>query len=189
MILDGLLTFTGTANGATGGVTSGPQTDTVAQAIGTYVTSNILDLGVAGLPTSASGAGARDIGVGDDPTLKLHIKSIAAITTALSGTLQLVLSGAPDNGSGAPGAYTTMWTSAAYTAAQAYAGADLANIDVPRVIPGQPLPRFLRLQFIVATGALTGGTIEANIVLDRFDQIESTANALSGYPPGVVIAN
>lgn len=189
MILDNLLTFTGTSNGATGGVTSGAQTDTVAQVQATYICSNILDLGVVGLPSFANGAGARDIGIGDDPMLKLHARMITALTSAGAGTIQLVLSGAPDNGSGAPGAYTTMWTSTAYSLAQAYAGADLANVDVPRVIPGQPLPRFLRLQFIIGGATTTGGTMESQIVIDRDDQIIGTAGNLSGYVAGITIPN
>ena len=69
---------------------------------------NIVDLGLAGIPSSANGGGARDIGTGDDPSLKL---SIIVTTAFASGTsLQVNLQGAPDNGSGAPGSWTTMWT-------------------------------------------------------------------------------
>ena len=126
MILDNLLTFTGTSNGATGGVTSGAQTD--APTTGTQYASNIIDLGLSGLPTSANGGGARDIGVGDDPSLKLS----AIVTTTFTGgtNMYLVLAGAPDNGSGAPGSYTTMWTSPTYLEASLVAGAQLANIDL-----------------------------------------------------------
>lgn len=184
MILDNLLMFTGTSNGATGGITSGANTD--APTTGTQVASNIIDLGLNGIPTSANGGGARDMGVGDDPMLKLLVQ----VTTAFaSGTsLQLVLSGAPDNGSGAPGSYTTMWTSAAIAEASLVVGAQLANIDVPRPVPGQAMPRFLRLQF-VTVGTHTAGAVEATIVLDRFDQPVGTGGALSGYPAGITVAN
>jgi len=184
MILDNLLTFTGTSNGATGGITSGAQTD--APTTGTQAASNIIDLGVSGLPASASGGGARDIGVGDDPSLKLSAMVIAAFTVGTS--LQLQLQGAPDNGSGAPGSYTTMWTSAAIAEASLVAGAQLANIDVPRVVFGQAIPRFLKLNFI-SVGTHSTGTIEANIVLDRDDQIMGTGGAYSGYPAGINVAN
>ncbi len=184
MILDNLLTFTGTSNGATGGITSGAQTD--APTTGTQVASNIIDLGLSGLPTSANGGGARDLGVGDDPMLKLS----AIVTTAFTvGTsLQLELSGAPDNGSGAPGSYTVMWTSFAYLEANLVAGAQLANIDVPRVVPGQPIPRFLRLRFI-SVGTHSTGAVEAQIVVDRDDQIVGTSGNYSGYPAGITVAN
>lgn len=184
MILDNLLTFTGTSNGAAGGITSGAQTD--APTTGTQAASNIIDLGVSGLPASASGGGARDIGVGDDPSLKLSAMVIAAFTVGTS--LQLQLQGAPDNGSGAPGSYTTMWTSAAIAEASLVAGAQLANINVPRVVFGQAIPRFLKLNFI-SVGTHSTGTIEAQIVLDRDDQIMGTGGAYSGYPAGITVAN
>ena len=184
MILDNLLTFTGTSNGATGGITAGAQTD--LPTTGTQAASNIIDLGLSGLPTSANGGGARDIGVGDDPAMKLS----ALVTMAITGgtSLQLQLQGAPDNGSGAPGSYTTMWTSAAIAEASLVAGAQLANIDVPRVVFGQAIPRYLKLNFI-SVGTHSAGAIEAQIVLDRDDQIMGTTGAYSGYPAGINIAN
>src|SRR5690348_7230086 len=106
MILDGLLTFTGTFWGATGGIQSGQFTD--APTTGTQDASNIIDLGIAlGIPTSANGGGARDMGIGDYPAMKLS----AIVTTALTGgtSIQCELQGAPDNGSGAPGSWTVMW--------------------------------------------------------------------------------
>lgn len=184
MILDNLLTFTGTSNGASGGITAGAQTD--LPTTGTQAASNIIDLGLAGIPSYANGGGARDIGVGDDPSLKLS----AIVTTAITGgtSLQLQLQGAPDNGSGAPGSYTTMWTSAAIAEASLVAGAQLANVDVPRVVFGQALPRFLKLNFI-SVGTHSAGAIECQIVLDRDDQIMGTGGAYSGYPAGLTVAN
>ena len=184
MILDNLLTFTGTSNGATGGITAGAQTD--LPTTGTQAASNIVDLGLSGLPTSANGGGARDIGVGDDPAMKLSVLVVTAITGGTS--LQLQLQGAPDNGSGAPGSYTTMWTSSAIAEASLVAGAQLANIDVPRVVFGQAIPRYLKLNFI-SVGTHSAGAIEANIVLDRDDQIMGTGGAYSGYPAGITVAN
>lgn len=185
MILDGLLTFTGTSNGASGGITAGAQTD--SPTTGTQAASNIIDIGItSGVPTSANGGGARDLGIGDDPALKLS----AIVTTAFTvGTsLQLQLQGAPDNGSGAAGSYTTMWTSPAVVEASLVAGAQLANIDIPRPAPGQVLPRFYKLNFITV-GTHSTGAIEAQIVLDRDDQILGTAGVYSGYPAGINVAN
>jgi hypothetical protein len=184
MILDGLLTFSGTSNGATGAPADGLQTD--APTTGTQVASNIVDLGLVGLPPFASGAGARDIGVGDDPQLKLS----AIVTTAFaSGTsLQLELDGAPDNGVGAPGAYTAMWHSEVFLEAALIQGAQLANVPVPRVLFEQVLPRFLRLRYI-NVGTHTVGDIEAQIVIDRIDQIIGATGAMSGYPAGIVVPN
>jgi hypothetical protein len=185
MILDNLLTFTGTSNGASGGITAGAQTD--LPTTGTQAASNIIDLGVVrGIPSYANGGGARDIGVGDDPSLKLSVLVVTAIT---GGTdLTLTLSGAPDNGSGAAGSYTIMWTSPTFVEASLVAGAQLANIDVPRVISGQVLPRFLKLSFI-STGTHSAGAVEGQIVIDRDDQILGAAGAYSGYPAGINVAN
>lgn len=185
MILDNLLTFTGTSNGAVAGITAGPQTD--LPTTGTQFASNIIDIGLNGIPTSAGGGGARDLGIGDDPAMKLS----AIVTTVLAGgtSLGLILSGAPDNGSGLPGAYTVMWQSpAVVVVASLTTGTQLANIDLPRVVSGQPLPRFLRLSF-VSVGTFVSGAVEAQIVLDRNDQIVGATGALSGYNAGVTVAN
>lgn len=185
MILDGLLTFTGTSNGATAGITSGANTD--APTTGTQNASNILDLGVdSGIPSPANGGGARDLGIGDNPSLKLLVNVTDAFVDGTS--LQLILAGAPDDGSGAPGSYTTMWTGPAVLEADLIAGCQLANVDVPRTIPGQPLPRFLRLSF-VTVGTHTAGDVYAGIVLDRFDQVGSQSGELGGYPAGLNVAN
>jgi hypothetical protein len=185
MILDGFLQFCGTSNGATGGITSGANTD--SPTTGTQVASNIIDLGVtSGVPSSANGGGARDLGIGDDPMLKLLVQ----VTTALTGGTDITvnLAGAPDNGSGAPGSYTTMWTGPTVVEANLIAGTYLANVDVPRTIPGQVLPRYLRLSF-VSTGTHSAGAVQGTVVLDRFDQIVGTTGALSGYAAGVTVAN
>ena len=166
MILDGALQFTGTA----GTVSSDSPTT------GTQQSTNVIDL-----------VNARDMGIGDDPSLKL----LAEITTTFTvGTsLQLQLQGAPDNGSGSPGSYTTMWDSGALAEAGLVAGRYLANIDIPRTIlalpntgasAAQALPRFLRLQYVTVGTHSTGGLF-ASIVLDRQDYV--------AYPAGINIAN
>lgn len=186
MILDALLTFSGTLNGATGApAVAGTATD--APTTGTQVASNIVDLGlVGGIPNSAAGGGARDIGVGERPQLKLS----AIATTAFTGgtSLQIELDGAPDNGSGAPGTYTQMWLSEVFVEAALVQGCQLANITVPRILFEQVLPRFLRMQYITV-GTHGAGAIEAQIVIDRVDQIIGAAGGLSGYPAGVTVAN
>lgn len=185
MILDNSLMFTGRSNGETGGISSGAYTD--VPTTGTQIATNIIDLGLLGIPLSANGGGARDMGVGDYPSLKLMARVISGFANGSS--LQLVLAGAPDNGSGAPGTYTTMWSSGAIALAQLTQGARLANVNVPRPVPGQALPRFLRLSF-VSVGTFTGGgAVEATIVIDRDDQIVGTTGAMSGYPAGINIAN
>jgi hypothetical protein len=180
MILDRLTTFTGTPPSFVDAVT------TTADA------TNIIDLGLVGLPSFAQGGGARDIAIGDDPMLKLLIEVTTAFNTS-ANTLTCSLSGAPDNGSGVPGAFTTMWTGPAVAgSAMTTAGVYLANVDVPRPIPGQPMPRFLKVTF-TCSGALAAGSVYAGIVIDRFDQvvgqIPGGGTALGGYVPGITVPN
>ena len=185
MIIDGFFLFTGTSNGASAGITSTANTD--APTTGTQDSSNIVDIGVkSGVPSSAAGGGARDLGIGDKPGLKVLIQ----VTTAFTGgtSLQAQIQGAPDNGSGAPGTWYPFWTSQAIAEASLLPGSDIGNIFMPQPEPGQPIPRFLKVTFI-SVGTHTAGQIEAAIVLDQISQIQSATGALSGYPAGLVVAN
>lgn len=156
----------------------------------TYNSTNIIDLHLSGIPVLANLQGARDMGIGDDPALKLLVQ-VTATMTGTTATLSCALQGAPDNGSGLPGSYTTWWTSPTYALASVVAGARLYDMDMPRPPAGVGVPRFLRMQYIIGTSAGTGGTLAAWIVLDRMDQMyNSTNNAImGGYPAGITIAN
>src|SRR5437867_12297346 len=115
MVLDFFLQFTGTVAGGADSPTTGTQTST-----------NIIDLHMAGIPVLANLQGARDIGIGDKPALKL----VAWVTVAFaSGTsLQVILQGATDNGSGAPAAFSNWWSSPVYAEATLVAGARLYDM-------------------------------------------------------------
>jgi|SRR5438093_6240150 len=180
MILDAFLQFTGGLGGGTGGEDK-PTT-------GTQVSSNNLDLHMAGIPVLANNQGARDLGIGDKPALKI----VAWVTTTFaSGTsMQINLQGATDNGSGAPNAFSTFWSSPVYAEATLVAGARLFDMDVPRPPAGVAIPRFLQIQF-VTVGTHTAGGLKSWIALDREDyDYQSTGNAVrGGYPAGVTIAN
>lgn len=178
MILDGLLMFSNPAGGGTG---SGDSPTT-----GSQVSTSSLDLGILGLPTSASGGGARDIGIGDDPAMKI----LVIVATAFTGgtSLQVNIQGAPDNGSGSAGAFVVMASGPVVAEASLIAGARLFDDDVPRPAPGQPLPRFLQLGY-VSVGTHGAGVLRAFLVLDRHDLPEQANAVLGGYPPGVVVAN
>lgn len=182
MILDGLLQFDNALVFVAG--TTG--------AIGTTVSTNVIDLGVtSGIPSSAQGGGARDIGIGDDPAMKLLVQIIATATSGGAATLAIALQGAADNGAGAPGAFNSWWTGPAYALAALKAGARLYDMDMPRPPDGLAIPRFLRMAYTIAAATLTGGSISAFIVLDRFDQpYQGTDNSIyGGYPAGITIAN
>jgi hypothetical protein len=184
MILDALLRFTGASTGVgnSDGATDSPTT-------GTQNSSNVIDLGISsGIPSSANGGGARDIGIGDKPAMKLLVQVVVAFASGTS--LQLALQGAIDNGSGAASTFNNWWLSPAFAEAALDAGSRLYEMDMPRPPDGIAIPRFLRLGYITV-GTHTAGSISGQIVLDRDDQFySSTNNAVQGgYPAGINIAN
>jgi hypothetical protein len=188
MILDSLLLFTGgsAAPGSNDGKNDAPTT-------GTQTSSNQLDLGMGlvsnpQIPSFAAGGGARDIGIGDDPALKV----LVLVTTLFTGgtNIQIAFQGAPDNGSGQPGSFVTFVSGPVVVEANLIVGARLLDIDVPRgTIPATPAPpRYLQLQYINA-GTHGAGKLEGTIVIDRHDQIMQANATLGAYPPGVTVSN
>lgn len=164
----------------------------LAIAAGTQASTNVIDLGVtSGIPTSANGGGARDIGIGDSPAMKLVVQVTTTFTSGGAATLVVALQGAVDNGSGAPAAFSTWWSSPAYALAALNAGSRLFDMDMPRPPDGIAIPRYLRLLYTVGAATVTAGNISSYIVLDRDDQIyQSTDNSiLGGYPAGITVAN
>lgn len=178
MILDGLLMFSNPSGGGTG---SGDSPTT-----GSQTSTSSLDLGISGLPLSSAGGGARDIGIGDDPAMKI----LVIVTTAFTGgtSLQINVQGAPDNGSGAAGSFTIMAAGPVVAEAQLVAGARLFDEDMPRPAPGQALPRFIQLGY-VSVGTHGAGVLKAFLVLDRHDLPEQANAVLGGYPAGINVAN
>jgi len=159
MIEDGALIFTGTP----GSTTANFDTPTT----GTQQSTNVIDL-----------VNPRDMGIGDDPALKLLVTVKTAFTAGTS--LQVQFQGAPDAGGGTPGTYVTYVESGAIAEADLIVGRYLLPIDVPRPPPGVPLPRFYRLQY-VTVGTHSTGQIHSALVLDRADYV--------GYPSGITIPN
>jgi hypothetical protein len=195
MILDGLLLFTGTSNGSTR-TSSAAYADLPVGTTGTTYSANVLDLGLVGIPAlsgssgTGAGGGARDLGVGDDPALKVLVDVTVAFDNITS--LQIIVQGTHDDGTGIP--YATDWTTMAsgpvVALAQLTAGARICDIDLPRPAPGQAMPRYLRLGYVqVASSPNDSGLLVGTLVLDRFDQPVGSTNALSGYPAGIVVAN
>ncbi len=177
MILDSLLQFDAANN--------------LAQVTGTYNSTNVLDLGGPGIPVLASGQGARDIGIGDSPAMKLLVQVIVAFTSGGAGTLAVNLQGSADNGSGAALSFATWYTTPTYALATLSLGARLMDMDMPRPPDGIPIPRFLRLTYVIGGATMTAGQVEALLVIDRMDQYYTGTNnaVMSGYPAGITIAN
>ena len=179
MILDRFLTFSG--------VVGTSIVDSWAGADPTEST-NIIDLHMAGIPVLANLQGARDMGIGDNPALKMLLQVVTAFAGGTS--LQVALQGAPDNGSGVPGSYATWWLSPVYLTATLVVGARLYDMDLPRPPQGIGIPRFLRILY-TNDGTFSAGELYAGIVLDRMDQPYAGTNnsIMGGYPAGVTVAN
>lgn len=182
MILDALLQF------------SAAQSLGVAQAA--VPSTNVIDFGLGTsanpqIPGISTTNNRRDMGVGDNPALKLLVQIKAAVTSNGALTLQVALQGAPDDGTGAPGAFTTWWTSPTYALATLAAGARLLDMDFPRPPAGVAMPRFVRLAYIIGGADGTGGTVDSFIVIDRDDQpYAGTANQTQGgYQAGINVQN
>lgn len=109
----------------------------------------------------------QDIGGGgplaSPPTLGVRVGT--AFTAAGAATLQVQLQSAVDAGTPtyAPGTWDTIDETDTLAVALLTAGQWLAQFVVPLRYPGQGLPRFYRLNYIIATGPMLTGTINAFI--------------------------
>lgn len=128
----------------------------------TAVSTNVIDL-----------LNPRDMGLGEDPTLDVVAQVGATFTGGTS--IQVVLQGSVDNST-----FTDMVSGPVVAVANAVQGAQLANFPMPTLAPGQALPRYLRLNYVIV-GTMGAGNVTSMIVLDR--------QANRTYAPGIVIAN
>ena len=129
---------------------------------------------------------ARDMGTAPEPyPLKVMVLVTTAFTTTgtASSTLTIRLQGAPTNTAGAS------WVTYAETAAMASASLTAGvkyGFDMPPVNPDSgPLPRFLRLSYVLGGPGSTfsAGSVIAGIVLG------SDMAPGRNYPPGTTVVN
>jgi len=207
MILDGQLMFTGGPGGI--GSTVPGTTLRIADLVTANgaTSNNIIDLAIGqtnvagGLPLSTSTPSVqpfRDLGIGDDPAMKILVQAIAQTGQQWApgtATIAVNLQGAPDSGTGTTGAFATYYSSPAVLGStiNTNGGARLMDMDMPRPPAGLPEPRFLQLTYTVGSGPFTGvnNLLVATLVLDRADQVYNASNNVvwGGYAPGVVVAN
>jgi hypothetical protein len=107
---------------------------------------------------------AQDYGLGDINGPHLLVQVGTAFTGGTSLNAQFC--GAPDNGSGSPGVWTTYAESGAVPVASLTAGAQLLRIPVPAAPTGVAAPRFYKFTFTVV-GTMTAGTITATAQATR----------------------
>lgn len=133
-----------------------------AQAISaTAASTNIFDVTGAGsgnAPNQSFGNATShglDIGTGDGKET-LHAVFLVTTTGTGTGTVTFAVQAAPDNGSNAPGTYTTLASSAAFTGTALVKG-NIVDLPVPpytssadQIGPGMGLPRFYRFYYTVS---------------------------------------
>lgn len=178
MILDALLMFDSP---------SAPRD--LAQVAGDYASTNIIDWGlIDSIPAEGAGTQSRDMGIGDNPALKLVVQ----VSEAFVGGTSLAVSfqGSISDASGDPAAWTTWLTSSTVLTANLTVGQRILRIDMPRPPAGVAIPRFVRLLYTIV-GTMTAGEVVAGLVLDRNDQAYSSTSSgiLGGYPAGINVAN
>lgn len=160
-----------------------------AQAVTTTAAStNPIDLAGLGSGTTISNiignasVWGQDIGIGNgvyQPAILVTVGTAFAGGTSLNVQFQ----GAVDNGSGSPGTWNTYAESGAIVTASLTANRTIFRINVAAVQPDNgPLPRFLRLNYVVV-GTYTAGTI-AYAGIDLDNQMWSAGM----YPSNFVVA-
>ncbi len=121
-----------------------------AQAVtstGSTPSTNIIDLGVA-----------RDIGGASSGPLFLLCEATTPFTSGGSATLQVQVQTAPDN-AGSPGTWVPLDQSDAIPVASLAQGYKF----LPNKLGG-PTQRYLRLNYVVGTAAMTAGALTAALV-------------------------
>lgn len=106
---------------------------------------------------------AEDLGIGDNPTLKIAVFTDGLFAAAGAGTLQVQFQESVDNAT-----WTTVVESPAYSLAQVNTQA-VFKIDWPHRAPGAALPRYARLNYIVGTGPFTAGSVQSYVMIGRDD--------------------
>ena len=110
---------------------------------GSTASTNVIDLGVA-----------RDIGGAVTDQLMLLCEVVTAFTSGGSATLQVQFQTSPDNS-----AWSTLAQSDAIPVASLVQGYKF----LPNEVPGGT-SRYLRLNYVVGTAAMTGGVLKAGLV-------------------------
>ena len=141
--------------------------DTAGLGVGVPVTN------IVGIVNKVAATFGNDLGSGgplaSGPQLVAYVGT--AFTAGGAGTLQVELQTAIDNGSGGAGTWKTILQTDTYALATLIAGAKVADFTVPPQYPGIGYPRFYRLNYVVATGPMTAGTISYAGLLTGIDNI------------------
>lgn len=132
----------------------------------------------------------EDLGIGQGPGTPRVVGSTVAAFAPGTGTVTVQFQGAPENatahGNGLRSAL--VWTTYIQTDAVAgsllTANSEAFSFDWPKRKPGQELPRFVQLNYVVASGPFTGGTINAGVSLGPNDAVGTLGKYSSNYTVG-----
>jgi hypothetical protein len=119
---------------------------------------------ITGIVNNAAAVFGSDLGTGGPNNAsapQLGVIVGTAFTAGGSATMQVQLQAAIDNGSGGAGTWDTIMETDTIAVALLTAGQLVASFTVPRRYPGQGFPRFYRVNYVVATGPMTAGTVNA----------------------------
>lgn len=148
-----------------------------AQAITvTAASTNLYDVTGAGsgvVPSmvfGSTGLAGFDIGTGEGIRPSLYLTVGTAFVSGGGATLTVQIQAAVDNGSGSPGSYTTIAETGLLLAAALTAGA-VIQLPIPPLTPGEALPRFYRVNYVVATSTFSAGTLTGGIMITPPTQV------------------
>ena len=148
-------------------VLSNAQAVTVtAPSTGTY---DLAGVGIGNAPPNLFGTASvfgEDIGIGDGVSPpQIAVYAGTAFTAGGAATMQIQLQASVDTGAPGytPSAWDTIVESDALPVASLTANALLWQVTIPPRYLGQGFPRFYRLNYVIATGPMTAGTLTANI--------------------------
>lgn len=130
----------------------------LAQVVGTYASTNTIDLGAPGTIPWLGGTQRNDVGRGTH-RLQVLCQVITAFTGA-TATVQFQLITSASANLGTP---TVMDTTEAIAVATLIAGYQVRLSCIPHGVA----QRYLGLQYLIATATTTAGTVTAGLVLDR----------------------
>lgn len=116
----------------------------------TRASTNVIDL-----------LNARDIGGPMSPAMWLAVGVNAAFTAGGAATLVVQMQGSVDNAT-----WSTYGETRALSIADLTAVGRLFIASWPYRVAADAFPRYLRLNYVVATGPMTAGSVNAQLVLD-----------------------
>lgn len=113
-----------------------------------------------------------------------------AFLSAGSSTIQIAIQGAPENNTAHANGLRSSLSFVTYaetgTIAKSLltAGANLFRINLPARKPGEAMPRFLQMNYSVATADFTAGALSSALLLERDDWINFADQYGSGFSVG-----